>query len=111
MKFVPLSAFLYIIPLTRSSFLPKKTLCRDCKFFIANNKQCSRFGDINVVTGKETYDYASTARIDEKKCGDTAKYFEKNNYKMLTVPYYILKDYWPVLLIFGVSFYGISIVN
>ena len=70
-------------------------LCKDCKYFIANEKKCKYFNDINLVTGQKTYKYASIMRdITEDKCGIDAKYFKENKIKFITVPYYFLKEYW-----------------
>jgi hypothetical protein len=108
-----LLAFANILSLTRGT-LPntKKKLCRDCRHFIANNEKCSIFGDVNMVTGKENYDYATTARFDNEKCGDTANKFEENHYKIITVPYYFLKEYWMLSPVIGLSaFYIFSLMK
>lgn len=53
-----------------------KLLCRDCKHFIANDWECGKFGETNIITGKESFDSARSARSDEKKCGENAIMFE-----------------------------------
>ena len=70
-------------------------ICKDCKYFIANEKKCKYFNDIDLVTGDKTYKYASIMRNNE--CGKDAKYFEENKIKFITVPYYFLKDYWTLI--------------
>ena len=83
-----------------------KKLCRDCKHFIANDWECGKFGDVNLVTGKETFDTARSARNNENKCGEEAKHFEVNDYKFVTVPYYFFKTYWAITpAIFLLSLY------
>lgn len=69
----------------RNSHLP---LCKNCKFFqpssyTLNNEfqrnnvdKCSKFGEINIITGEIKYDYADFCRKDEDQCGKKAKYFE-----------------------------------
>ena len=91
----------------RPTLIKTPKLCKDCKFFIANNMECSRFGQVDLVTGKKTYEYARNTRIDEDKCGETAKYFEKNNFKFITVPYYFIYNYR--LAIYIIIFYTVYI--
>lgn len=83
-----------------STLITPKKLCINCKHFIGNNRECAIFGDTNLVNGKNDYVYASSARNDEKKCGKEAHYFEENNMKMITIPYYFLLDYWPLSVLF-----------
>lgn len=82
-----------------SNRLEPKKLCRDCKYFIAHKSECALFGDTDLVNGSIDYEYASLARIYDKKCGEDAKYFEENTNKIVTIPYYFilnLASYWPV---------------
>jgi hypothetical protein len=71
--------------------IPTK-ICKDCKYFIGNERKCKYFNDIDLVTGQKTFNYASIMRDNE--CGKEAKYFEENKIKFITEPYYFLKDYW-----------------
>lgn len=90
--------------------IPNKKICRDCKHFIANDWDCAKFKDVNIITGKETFESARSVRSDENKCGDDAKYFEENHYKIVTVPYYFLKQYWvltPAISIAVFYFYNL----
>jgi hypothetical protein len=80
-----------------------KLLCKDCRFFIANDRECGKFGDVNLVSGRESFESASSARSDETKCGEDAKLFETNRFKIITVPYYFLLDYWMFTPVFGLS--------
>jgi hypothetical protein len=49
--------------------------CINCKFFIPNKNECSNFGDINIITGKYTYEQAINVRNDNEKCGEYAIFF------------------------------------
>lgn len=104
--FIPM---LYISQSVRPSIIHTTKICKDCRFFIANNMECARFGQIDLVTGKKTFEYARSARNDENKCGETAKYFEKNNFKFITVPYYFIYDYR--LAIYIIIFYTVYIFS
>jgi len=75
-----------------TSLTPTKKICRDCKHFIGNNIECKKFGDVSIITGKIVYNSARSVRKDNKKCGEDAILFEKNHFKIITVPYYFLKD-------------------
>ena len=93
-------------PLTHSlpyslSYSLSPKFCKDCKFYIANNGDCSLFSDEDLVTGVKTYEYASTVRLNDKKCGKEAVYFQENKYKFLTVPYYFLINNWTIAVFSG----------
>jgi Pyruvate/2-oxoacid:ferredoxin oxidoreductase delta subunit len=79
-----------------STLLTPKKLCINCKHFIADKNECAIFGDTDLVSGKIDYKYAKSCRNDDKKCGETAIYYEENNYKFITVPYYFWKEWWPI---------------
>lgn len=96
----PFYLYLYVNGI-HGSLIQTKKICRDCKFFIAHNKECRKFGQVDLVTGVKHYNYAYNAREDEDKCGEIAKYYEKNNFKMITVPYYLLLNYWSVFPLVG----------
>ena len=60
--------------------IKKYNLCKDCKYFVKqkNNENllyglCTRFGNINLINGSISYDYASTTR--QFTCKD--EYFEE----------------------------------
>jgi len=82
--------------------IPNK-ICRDCKYFIGDELECGKFGDTNIITGKVIYPYAKTMREDEKACGKAAIHFEENKFKIITVPYYLTREYFP-LPILGFAF-------
>jgi len=81
-----------------NSSIPTKKICRDCKHFIGNNIECRKFSDTDLVSGKMTYDSARSARQDKEKCGEDGIHFEKNNFKIITVPYYFLKNNFIALI-------------
>ena len=51
-------------------------ICKNCKFFIANTKECKYINNINLVTGQKTFEYATIMRNND--CGPDAKYFESD---------------------------------
>jgi len=83
--------------------MPTKKICKDCKYFIGNAYECGKFGETDLITGKVTYLYARTIRGDKTKCGENAVDFEENNLKIITVPYYFMKDNWPIILALSFS--------
>jgi hypothetical protein len=93
----------------RPALLTPKKICKDCKFFIANKNECALFGETNLVTGKQSYEYASSVRRDKEKCGDAANYFEENTMKIVTVPYYFWLDYGFLFSIIGVYSFIVAI--
>jgi hypothetical protein len=91
-----------------SALITPKKLCINCKYYIANKRECALFSERNLVNGEEDFTYAISARSNDKKCGEEAKYFIENDYKFLTVPYYFFKDYWA--LISFISIYSAFII-
>jgi hypothetical protein len=75
-----------------SSIIETKKICKDCKFFIANKKECRKFKNIDLITGKKTYISARIVRNDDNKCGENGILYEKNNFTFLTEPYYWIKE-------------------
>jgi hypothetical protein len=98
-----LITFANILALSRGALPNTKKICRDCRHYIANEHKCRLFGDVNIVSGKEYYDDARDARRDDNKCGDAANKFEENHYKIITVPYYFLKEYWVISPVIDLS--------
>ena len=39
-----------------------KLICANCKFFIANKNECSSFGDVDIITGKYSYEKATSVK-------------------------------------------------
>ena len=103
-----LISFAMILPVIKAT--PKK-ICKDCKFFIANEKRCMKFYDIDLVTGKKYFESAFYMRSDNNKCGENAKDFEKNNFKFLTIPYYYTLTNWHWYPAFFYGFWIIAILN
>jgi len=110
MKLLKLSFFATLLSLIRSyrlfsngptALIPAKKICKDCKHYIGDNIECRKYGDTNLITGKVTYDSARSVRENEKKCGENAIYFEENKFKIITVPYYFLKDNSALLISTG----------
>jgi len=112
MKLLHSYLFATLFSRVSSSLTPTKKICRDCRHFIGNNIECGKFGDTNIITGKITYESARSAREDNEKCGEDAVLFEKNHFKIITVPYYYFKDNLLSLISFGLlSIYIIAFVN
>jgi hypothetical protein len=42
-------------------------------------------------------------------CGEDAIHFEENNFKIITGPYYYVKENWPILIIAG-GFYWYALL-
>jgi hypothetical protein len=84
-----------------TSLLPTKKICKDCKYFIGDKMECGKFSDTNIITGEVTYNSAKSARENDKKCGENAIHFEENNNKILTVPYYFIKENSVFILCFS----------
>jgi hypothetical protein len=79
-----------------------KPICANCKFFIPNKNECSKFGNVNIITGHFTYEPASTVRNDKDKCGENGICFKKNYFKFITIPYYSLSYvFYPILWYFA----------
>jgi hypothetical protein len=99
MKNIPLLTFFAISTAKNQCSIPKVKICKDCTYFSPVNRECTYFSDTNLVSGEKTYQYASLMRTSENKCGENAKHFEKNRFKIITVPYYYFVDFWPVLIL------------
>jgi len=69
-----------------------KPICANCKYFIPTNNECSKFGEINIITNEHIYEDAIIVRTDDDKCGEDAMFFKKNYFKFITIPYYSIVD-------------------
>ena len=110
MKLLGVSLLLFITNTESNRIVPKK-LCKDCKHYIAHKKECALFGDLDLVNGKHNYNYAKYARNNEDKCGEDAKFFEDNNNKIMTVPYYFvlnIASYWQLTPVIALGFFYIN---
>ena len=65
-----------------------KPICANCKYFIPNKNECSKFGEIDIITNEHIYEDAIIVRNDDDKCGKDAVFFKKNYFKFITIPYY-----------------------
>jgi hypothetical protein len=81
-----------------------KPICANCKFFIPNKNKCSKFGEVNLITGKHNYEMAVNVRKDKNKCGEDGVFYEKNNFKFITIPYYFLLDNAQYILLLSYGF-------
>lgn len=88
MKIYIICIFITTIPNTELHLLPiqNKKICADCKFFISDKKECSKFGDVDIITGKHDYENAIDVRNNEDKCGEDAIFFENNYFKIIFIP-------------------------
>jgi len=98
MKLFHLCVFGILFSKVHASVIPSKKICRDCKHFIGDSKECRKFDHVDIITGKVTYTSARIARESGDECGDTAVHFERNNFKIATVPYYFIKGNFTSLL-------------
>lgn len=92
-----------------------KPICNNCKFFISNKNKCKKFGDVNIITGKYSYENAKDVRNDEDKCGEYAIFFEKNYFKFITVTCDFMaennKEFLYLVLILFYTFYFTDLNN
>ena len=65
-----------------------KPTCAKCKFYIPTNNECSKFGEIDIITNDYIYEKAIIVRNDDNKCGEDAVFFKQNYFKFITIPYY-----------------------
>lgn len=84
---------------------PNQKICADCTFFISNKKECSKFGNIDIISGNHEYEQAMDVRKDEEKCGQDAIFFKKNYFKFIPILYnFILENDLYFILLFSLSF-------
>ena len=70
-----------------------KNVCINCKHFIkhwpdypdepqdnSNYGKCGLFGNLDLITGEATYDYARHVREDSSRCGTSGKFFESKQH-------------------------------
>jgi hypothetical protein len=88
-----------------------KKICADCKFFISNKNECSKFGDVDIITGKYNYEKAVEVRNDYDKCGEDAIFFKKNNFKFISITFnFLLENSLSIYLFCYFSFFFTIIV-
>ena len=86
--------FITAIPIVKLYLLQNHNtkICANCKFFISNKNKCSKFGDIDIITGKHNYENAIIVRNDNDKCGEDAIFFKKNYFKFISIVYDFLLE-------------------
>ena len=83
----------------------KKKICANCKFFISNKNECSKFGDVDIITGKYDYEDAIIVRNDNNKCGQDAIFFKKNNFKFISITFdFLLKNNLSIFIFSYITF-------
>lgn len=107
MKINIIYIFITFIPSIELHLLPikNKKICANCKFFISNKKECSKFGDVDIITGKYDYEDATIVRNDEDKCGEDAIFFKNNYLKIICIPFVsLLKNSDLIFLLYNIAF-------
>jgi hypothetical protein len=69
--------------------------------------RCKKFGEKNIISDEITYDYADFCRKDETKCGNLAKFYEKDENVDLTYLYYAIIANLPIGIITVFTFASI----
>jgi hypothetical protein len=72
-----------------------------CTFegFESTYSKCDKFGRKDVHTGEIAYDYATSARGDDTRCGVEGKYFKTENYLCLKKADHSLKRLAPAIAV------------
>jgi hypothetical protein len=111
-KLFVFSTLLHNVHPHRQSFVITKKICKDCKYFIGDKMECRKFGNVDVITGKITYDSARMSRNDEKNCGESATHFEDNQIKLITNSYYYIKGNSHIIVLCGLlTLYVYAVLN
>ena len=69
--------------------------------------RCKKFGEKNIISYEITYDYSDFCRKDETKCGNLAKFYEKDENVDLTYLYYAIIANLPIGIITVLTFVSI----
>ena len=69
--------------------------------------RCENFGEKSIITDEIKYDYAYSCREDEKKCGNLAKFYEKDENMELKYIYYAIIANLPIGIITVLTFVSI----
>jgi len=91
-------------PIIKNNNIPA---CRNCKFFMpkyynqfdSDMNRCVKFGEKDIITGKIEYDFVSTSRKDEAKCGSEGKEFEEEDNLGLKEFRHILQHNYPAIFV------------
>ena len=73
-----------------------KPICANCKF-----------GNVDIITGKHSYESATIVRNDENKCGEYAIFYKNNYFKFITVPYYFLLEHGAIIFSASILWYSL----
>jgi hypothetical protein len=87
-----------------------KKICANCKFFIPNKNECTKFGDVDIITDEYDYESAIEMRKDETKCGEDAIFFKKNYFKFITTFLNFVSDNDKIIFLSIYSFSPIILV-
>jgi len=64
--------------------------------FTSTLNRCEKFGTKDIVSDQIDYDFASSCRNDENKCGKEGKYFElEQNLPAKMTQHFVAKN-WPI---------------
>jgi hypothetical protein len=92
--------------------------CRNCIHYIpptytnfeSTLSKCGKYGNKNIITDEITYDFASSCRNDEKKCGIEGKDFEEEeNIQLKIINHSLQQNALYVLLFSAVILSSISL--
>jgi hypothetical protein len=88
-----------------------KPICANCKFYIPINNECSKFGEVDIITNEHIYEEAIIVRNDDNKCGEDAVFFKQNYFKFITIPYYgILENKNTITFLLNIFFVPIFLI-
>ena len=73
--------------------------------FDSSYSKCTKFGSKDIHTGEIVYDYATTAREDETRCGLQGKYFKPERNLCLKKANYRLKKGTPYVVFLLLSYF------
>jgi hypothetical protein len=91
--------------------------CRNCIHYIppiygefeSTFGKCGKYGNKNIITNEITYDFATSCRNDENKCGFQGKDFEvEENIEMKIIKHNIQQNTLYILLFSLIILYCVS---
>ena len=71
-------------------------ICCNCKNFVAKDRTCKLFYELNLVEGRE-YDMAIEARRNKNKCGVEGDYYEKDHFIIFKKLGNVFVDWYPII--------------
>jgi hypothetical protein len=103
MKFLHYLLFIINITKVEVYFIQNqyKPICDNCKFFIPNKNECRKFGDVNIITGKYSYESAISVR---KRINVENMRFYLKKIIFITIPYYFLLENGKLIFILSYNF-------